>query len=57
MQVKHKYNAMTMDLFRELFCWLPLAHVIHKRVIVVHGGLFAKDGVTLDDIRKIDRNR
>lgn len=26
-----------------------------KRYIVVHGGLFSKDGVTLDDIRKIDR--
>lgn len=56
-QVKHKYNGTVMDLFRELFCWLPLAHVINKRVIVVHGGLFARDGVTLDDIRKIDRNR
>ncbi|PSR98912.1 hypothetical protein PHLCEN_2v4232 [Hermanssonia centrifuga] len=26
-----------------------------KRYFVVHGGLFSKDGVTLDDIRKIDR--
>lgn len=26
-----------------------------KRLFVVHGGLFSKDGVTLDDIRKIDR--
>jgi len=26
-----------------------------KRFFVVHGGLFSKDGVTLDDIRKIDR--
>lgn len=57
LQVKHKYNSTVMDLFRELFCWLPLAHVINKRVIVVHGGLFARDGVTLNDIRKIDRNR
>ena len=57
LQVKHKYNGTVMDIFRELFCWLPLAHVINKRVIVVHGGLFARDGVTLDDIRKIDRNR
>ena len=23
----------------------------------MHGGLFSKDGVTLDDIRKIDRNK
>jgi serine/threonine-protein phosphatase 5 len=26
-----------------------------KRIFVVHGGLFSKDGVTLEDIRKIDR--
>ena len=26
-----------------------------KRYFVVHGGLFSKDGVTLDDIRKIER--
>ena len=26
-----------------------------RRFFVVHGGLFSKDGVTLDDIRKIDR--
>lgn len=26
-----------------------------KRFFVVHGGLFSKDGVTLDEIRKIER--
>lgn len=26
-----------------------------KRYFVVHGGLFSKDGVTLEDIRKIPR--
>ena len=26
-----------------------------KRFFVVHGGLFSKDEVTLEDIRKIDR--
>lgn len=26
-----------------------------KRFFVVHGGLFSKDGVTLEDIRKIER--
>ena len=57
MQVKHKYNATLADLFRETFCWLPLAHVLNGRVLVVHGGLFSKDGVTLDDLRRIDRYR
>lgn len=27
-----------------------------KRYFVVHGGLFSKDGVTLDDVKKIDRH-
>ena len=26
-----------------------------KRYFIVHGGLFSKDGVTLDDVKKIDR--
>lgn len=56
-QVKAKYTPQMAELFREAFCWLPLAHVLNKRVIVVHGGLFSRDGVTLDDLRKIDRSR
>ena len=56
-QVKAKYNATMADLFREVFCWLPLAHVLNQRVLVVHGGLFSSDSVTLDDIRSIDRHR
>ena len=27
------------------------------RALVVHGGLFSRDGVTLDDLRRIDRFR
>jgi diadenosine tetraphosphatase ApaH/serine/threonine PP2A family protein phosphatase len=57
LQVKAKYNSMLVDVFRETFNWLPLAYVLGGKVLVVHGGLFSRDGVTLDDIRKIDRNR
>lgn len=46
-----------IELFRDTFCWLPLAHVLDSRVMVVHGGLFSKDGVKLSDIRSIDRHR
>ena len=56
-EVKAKYTNLMADVFRETFCWLPLAYVLNSRVLVVHGGLFSKDGVTLDDIRKIDRFR
>ena len=56
-QVKAKYNATMADLFREAFCWLPLAHCLNGKVLVVHGGLFSRDGVTLDELRQIDRFR
>jgi serine/threonine-protein phosphatase 5 len=46
-----------LDVFREVFNWLPLAFVLNKQVLVLHGGLFSRDGVTLDDLRKVQRNR
>lgn len=55
--MKHKYNAMMADVFRETFWWLPLGHVLNRRVLVVHGGLFSRDGVKLDDIRAVNRYR
>jgi serine/threonine-protein phosphatase 5 len=30
---------------------------LNSKVLVVHGGIFSQDGVTLNDIRKIDRFR
>lgn len=44
-------------MFAHSFNNLPLCHVINKKIMVVHGGLFAKDGVTLDEIRKINRKQ
>ncbi|GBG69023.1 hypothetical protein CBR_g3721 [Chara braunii] len=54
-EVKAKFDATMSDLFQEVFCALPLANVLNGKVIVVHGGLFSQDGVTLQDIRNIDR--
>lgn len=56
-EVKTKYTAQMSEFFTEIYNWLPLAHCINKRILVMHGGLFSKDGVTLDDIRSIERNR
>lgn len=56
-QVRAKYNSVMVDVFRETFCWLPLGYVLGRKVLVLHGGLFSRDGVTLDDLRAIDRNR
>lgn len=56
-EVKAKYDMKLMDMFSLIFCYLPICFLINKKVFVTHGGLFAKDGVTLDDIRKVDRFR
>uniref|UniRef100_A0A915MQJ0 protein-serine/threonine phosphatase n=1 Tax=Meloidogyne javanica TaxID=6303 RepID=A0A915MQJ0_MELJA len=56
-EVKSKYNTKMAELFTEIFNYLPLCHVINERIFVCHGGLFQEDGVTLDRIRKVNRNR
>lgn len=56
-EVKAKYDVKTYELFSQLFCYLPLSHVINKKVMVCHGGLFAKDGVKLHDIKAVNRQR
>ncbi|CAN6483498.1 unnamed protein product [Victoria cruziana] len=54
-EVKSKLSDTFVELFAEVFCCLPLAHVINEKIFVVHGGLFSVDGVKLSDIRAIDR--
>ncbi|XP_063231189.1 serine/threonine-protein phosphatase 5-like [Bacillus rossius redtenbacheri] len=56
-EVKAKYSAQMAELFTEVYNWLPLAHCLNRRVLVMHGGLFTRDDVTLDEIKNIDRNR
>ena len=54
-EVLSKYDSAVYEAFIRFFYSLPLAHCINHEILVVHGGLFSKDGVTLDDIRKIKR--
>ncbi|KAB2073394.1 hypothetical protein ES319_A07G079000v1 [Gossypium barbadense] len=54
-EVRSKLSEKFVELFAEVFCCLPLAHVINQKVFVVHGGLFSVDGVKLSDIKAIDR--
>ncbi|XP_013413791.1 serine/threonine-protein phosphatase 5 [Lingula anatina] len=56
-EVKAKYTNQMAELFTEVFNWLPLSHLINEKILAMHGGLFSEDNVTLDDIRKTDRNR
>ncbi|MBA0821346.1 hypothetical protein Goarm_018210, partial [Gossypium armourianum] len=54
-EVRSKLSEKFVELFAEVFCCLPLAHVINQKVFVVHGGLFSVDGVKLSDIKAVDR--
>ena len=49
-EVLAKYDSPTYALFTHVFNYLPLGHIINKKVLVVHGGLFEKDGVKIEDL-------
>ncbi|EGY18027.1 hypothetical protein VD0002_g4258 [Verticillium dahliae] len=56
-ECKAKYNERIFKLFSESFSALPLATLIGSKYLVLHGGLFSDDKVTLDDIRALDRHK
>eukprot|EP00287_Rhodomonas_sp_CCMP768_P005404 CAMPEP_0196724084 /NCGR_PEP_ID=MMETSP1091-20130531/6096_1 /TAXON_ID=302021 /ORGANISM="Rhodomonas sp., Strain CCMP768" /LENGTH=498 /DNA_ID=CAMNT_0042066179 /DNA_START=60 /DNA_END=1556 /DNA_ORIENTATION=- len=55
-EVISKLGKEIVPLFTDIFQWLPLAHVVGGKVLVLHGGLFSKDETSLDDVRRIDRH-
>lgn len=61
-EVTTKYSPAFESLMTEIFCYLPLAHVLRNKIFVVHGGLSTEDRedgsfapCTLDDIRREKR--
>ena len=58
-EVKAKYDGIVMDVYNEVFQWLPLAAVIEEAVFVVHGGLTTQvdGGLQLQQIRNIERGK
>ncbi|KAL1514965.1 hypothetical protein AB1Y20_004041 [Prymnesium parvum] len=56
-EVRSKYGAPVFDFFTELFELLPLAFVIAKKALVLHGGLWRHRGVSLSQLRKLDSRR
>ncbi|KAI9795539.1 MAG: hypothetical protein M1835_005563 [Candelina submexicana] len=55
-ECKAKYNERVFKLFSESFSALPLATLVGKKFLTLHGGLFSDDKITLDDIRKLNRH-
>lgn len=55
-ECKAKYNERVFKLFSESFSALPLATLIGAKYLVLHGGLFSDDKVSLNDIRKYNRH-
>lgn len=54
--IDERFIERVFKLFSESFSALPLATLVGKKYLVLHGGLFSDDKVTLDDIRKLNRH-
>ncbi|OQS02982.1 calcineurin-like phosphoesterase [Thraustotheca clavata] len=49
-----KYDMEVYNLYCIVFKWLPLATVLDKRILILHGGV-TREPITLEDIQKLPR--
>ncbi|DAZ93061.1 TPA: hypothetical protein N0F65_009735, partial [Lagenidium giganteum] len=54
-EVQTKYDYFVYELFCESFKWLPLATVLDKRVLVVHGGVPRENKTLLREFNTLPR--
>ncbi|KAH0787202.1 serine/threonine-protein phosphatase 5 [Histomonas meleagridis] len=50
-----KYNSNIYKQFSDFFNYLPLGHIINGKTLVIHGGLFRDQSITIKDINGMDR--
>lgn len=49
-----KYDRIVYDMFSACFAYLPLAHIVNKKIFIVHGGLM-NEKLSLDQVNQLDR--
>lgn len=55
-ECKEKYDQLTFGMFAEVFRYMPLFSIVNNAIFVIHGGLFHRDNVTLQDLSEIQRS-
>lgn len=47
-----RFNNAMYEHFQKLFGYLPIGTIINNKILVVHGGLFPHQNITLNDLKK-----